>query len=121
MRGSVPKSIIELMLLVVPELCPARVSGTTDFRRQSRYVLVVTTTAGQGPTHLRDGISRAGDVDIRFWAGPPAQPCLFVKSRPVLVGLIDVAGDIPGPRLLHGLAVVEIELAVDDLPRLRIN
>src|SRR5260370_7228034 len=40
---------------------------------------------------------------------------------PILVGLVDVARDILEPLLLDSLVVVQIELAVDDLPSFRIN
>src|SRR5260370_16918101 len=40
---------------------------------------------------------------------------------PILIGLVDVARDILEPLLLDSLVVVQIELAVDDLPSFRIN
>src|SRR5260370_11998755 len=40
---------------------------------------------------------------------------------PILVGVVDVARDILEPLLLDIPVVVQIELAVDDLPSFRIN
>src|SRR5260221_3559049 len=46
---------------------------------------------------------------------------LLMELGPILVGFVDVARDILEPLLLCILVVVQIELAVDDLPSLRIN
>src|SRR5882724_10990012 len=48
-------------------------------------------------------------------------PSLPVQPWPVLLGLVDVLRNRFRPGLLHGLAVVEIELALDDGPRLGID
>src|SRR5258708_16010308 len=46
---------------------------------------------------------------------------LLMELWPILVGLVDVARDILEPLLLDIPVVVQIELAVDDLPSFRIN
>src|SRR5258707_12586396 len=46
---------------------------------------------------------------------------LLMELWPILIGLVDVARDILEPLLLDSLVVVQIELAVDDLPSFRIN
>src|SRR5260370_7316598 len=44
-----------------------------------------------------------------------------MERRPILVGFLDVSRDVLEPLLLDILVVVQIELAVDDLPSFRIN
>src|SRR3989442_15950339 len=46
---------------------------------------------------------------------------LLVQRRPVLVAALNATCRILSPFLLNTLAVVEIELAIDDLPRFRID
>src|SRR5258706_12842152 len=48
-------------------------------------------------------------------------PSIGEQFGPVLIGLFDEARNVGQPELLHFLVVVEIELAVDDPPRLRID
>src|SRR5277367_3432684 len=44
-----------------------------------------------------------------------------MQVRPILVGFRDVARDVLEPLLLDILVVVQIELAIDNLPSVRIN
>src|SRR5258708_22681459 len=44
-----------------------------------------------------------------------------MELGPILVGFVDVSRDVLEPLLLDILVVVQIELAVDDLPSFRIN
>src|SRR5712664_1711272 len=46
---------------------------------------------------------------------------LLMELWPILVGLVDVARDVLEPLLLDILVVIQIELAVDDLPSFRIH
>src|SRR5262245_3936341 len=53
--------------------------------------------------------------------GGTHSPALFGQhGRPVVVGFADVAGNIPLPVALHLRVVIQVELAVDNFPMLRI-